>query len=63
MTEFFETRVENLEPREGKKSYTASMKKKHKKDYKKRKKYDSDSIVIASSNKLSVEPRPVKKYC
>ena len=48
MSEFFETRVDNLEPKEDKKKSSAATKKSHKKDTKK-KREDSDSSVVESS--------------
>ena len=50
MTDFFETREENLEPRDDrKKPSTESKKKKEKKSLKKRKREESNSIVKESS--------------
>ena len=64
MTDFSETRVENLEPKENKETSSAAAKKlKDKKSIKKRKQEDSDSSVIESSKDSSVEHRPVNKYC
>ena len=48
MTDFFETRVENLEPKEEKKKSSTAAKK-IKKSNKKRKRDDSDSSVVESS--------------
>ena len=48
MTDFFETRVENLEPKEDKKKSSAAVKKSTKK-VKKRKREDYDSSVVESS--------------
>ena len=62
MAGFFETRVENLEPKEDKKkSSTAS--KKAKKSTKKNKREDSDSSVVESSKESAEARRPSKKYC
>ena len=62
MTDFFETRVENLQPKEGKKiSSTAA--KKAKKSTKKRKREDSDSSVVESSEESTEARRPNKKCC
>ena len=64
MTDFFETNVENLDPKEEKKkSSVAAKKSKHKKSTKKRKGVDFDSSVIESSKDSSVEHKPIKKYC
>ena len=55
MTDVFETRVENLEPKEDKKiSSAATKKKKDQKFLNKPKKFNSDSIVIESSEESSV---------
>ena len=48
MTNLFETRVENLEPKEDRKKSSAASKK-SKKAHKKRKREDSDSSVIEFS--------------
>ena len=42
MTDFFETRVENLEPKEEKKKSSAAAKKTNRKSFKKCKQEDSD---------------------
>ena len=64
MSDFFETRVVNLEPKGGKKKSSADTKKfKDKKSTKKRKREDSNSSVVESSEGSSKEHRPVKKYC
>ena len=50
MTDFFETRAENLKPKEDKKKCSATAKKpKNKKSTKKKKLVDSDSSVVKSS--------------
>ena len=59
MTDFFETRVKNLEPKEDKKKSSAAAKK-TKRSNKKRKREDSDSSVIKSSNE-STEARGLRK--
>ena len=60
-TDFFETRVENLEPKgEKKKSSTVTKKLKDKKSTKKRELEDSDSIVVKSSEDSSVDHKCVK---
>ena len=62
MTDFFEPRVENLEPKEDKKKSSAAAKKSFKK-IKKRKQQESDSSVV-ESRKESTEARwTSKKYC
>ena len=64
MTGFFETKAENLEPKEDKKKSSKVAKKlKDKNSSQKRKREDSDSSVAESSEKSSVEHRLVKKYC
>ena len=63
MTDFFETRVENSEPKgEKRKSSATAKKSKDKKSNKKRKRADSDSSVVDSSEELSVERQPNRKY-
>ena len=62
-TDFFETRVENLEPKEEKKKSSAATKKTNKKNLKKRKKENSSSNVVESIEESSVERQPNKKYC
>ena len=59
MSDFFETRVENLEPKEEKKKYSAAAKR-SKKNSKKRKREDSYSGVVESSEESTVERR---LYC
>ena len=49
MTDFFETRVENLEPREDRKKSSVASKK-TKRSIKKRKREYSDSSVVESSD-------------
>ena len=61
MTNFFETRVEKLEPKEDRKKSSVASKK-SKKSIKKRKRDDSNPSVVESS-KISTEARrPIKKY-
>ena len=55
MTNFFETRVENLEPKEEKKSSAAAKKSKENSYLEKRKKDDSGSSDVESSKDSSVE--------
>ena len=62
MTDFFETRVENLETKEEKRKSSAAAKKSNKKSAKKRKQEDSDSSVVESSEDFSIERLPNKKY-
>ena len=62
MTDFFETRVENLEPKEEKKRSSAAAEK-SKTSRKKRKRDDSDSSVVESSEEDTQARRPIKKYC
>ena len=63
MTDFFETRVENLEPKEDKKKSTVFAKKTNKKSLKKHKWKDSDFSVVESSEESSVERRLDNKHC
>ena len=62
MTNFCETRVVNLEPKQEKKNASAAAKKFFKK-IKKRKRQDSDSSVIESSEGSTENRSPSKKYC
>ena len=62
MSDFFETRVENLEPREDRKK-SSSASKKPRKALKKRKREDSDSSVVESSKESTEARRPIRKYC
>ena len=62
MTDFFGTRVENLEHKEDKKKSSAATKK-SKKFLKKRKREDSDSSVVESSEESTKASRPTRKYC
>ena len=59
MTDFFETGVENLEPKEEKKKSSAAAKKSNKKSATKRKREDSDSSVIESSGESTVKHQEV----
>ena len=61
MTDIFETRVENLEPKEDKKKSSAAAKKSNK-STKKRKREDSDSSAVESSEESTEPRRPNKKY-
>ena len=56
MTDFFETREENLEPKEEKKKFSAAAKKSLEK-IKKRKREDSDSSVVKSLKKIKKRKR------
>ena len=61
MRDFFETRIENLEPTEDKKNASmASKTNKDRKSSKKRKRNDSYLSAIESSEELSVEHKPAK---
>ena len=61
MSDFFQTRVENLKPREKKKKSSVAAKKcKDKKFSKKRKREDSYSSAVESSKDYSVSHKPVK---
>ena len=60
---FFETRVVNLEPKEEKNKSSAGTKKSNKKSLKKKKQEDSDSCVVESSEESTEACRPSKKYC
>ena len=62
MSDFFETRVENLEPREEMEKSSAASKK-SKKILKKRKREDSNSSVVESSKESTEARHPSKKYC
>ena len=63
-TDFFETRVESVEPKGKKEKYSAIAKRvKDEKSTKKRKQEDSNSRVVGSSKDSSVEYRKIKKYC
>ena len=62
MTDFFETRVENLELNKDRKKSSAAAKK-YLKKAKKRKKEDSDSSVLKSSKESTKARRPNRKYC
>ena len=59
MTDFFETRVEILEPKEAKKkSFTAVKESKDKKSIRKQKQADSNTSVVGSSEEFSVKHQP-----
>ena len=60
MTDFFETRVDNLEPKEEKKKASAVAKKTNKK-IKKRTREDSNASVVESSEESTESRRPGKK--
>ena len=62
MTDFFETRVENLEPKKDKKKSSAAAKKSLKKA-KRRKREDSDSSVVESSEESAEAHHPIRIYC
>ena len=64
MTAFFETRIENLEPKDEKKEFSVAAKKSHKnihKKIKKRKREESDSSVIETNDESTEARRPSKK--
>ena len=64
MSDYFETRVENLEPKEEKKKSLAAVEKpKDEKFTKKRKRVDSNFNVVESRKEYSVEHKTTKKYC
>ena len=62
MSEFFESRVKNLEPKEDKKKSSATSRKTLEK-IKKRHREDSDSSVVESSEESTKALHPSKKYC
>ena len=62
MTGLFETRVENLEPKENRKKFFVASKK-SRKALKIRKREDSDSSVVESSEEGNKAHRPTRKYC
>ena len=62
MTDFFETRVVNLEPNEDRKKSSVTSKK-SKRSLKKRKWEDSDSSVVECSEESTKAHRPIRKYC
>ena len=62
MTDFFETRVENLEPKKDRKKSSVAYKK-SKKSNKKRKREDSDSSVVECSKESTEARHPIRKYC
>ena len=62
MADFFETRVEKLEPKEDKKS-SAAAKKTKKATKRKRKGKDSDSSVVEFREESTETRCPSKKYC
>ena len=63
MSDFFESRVKNLDSKEEKKKSSPATKRSHKKSAKICTLEDSDSSVVESSEKSSVEHRPNRKYC
>ena len=63
MSDFFETRVENLELKEKKKKSSVAAKTTNKKSLKKRKREDPDSSIIESSEESTIEHQPNMKYC
>ena len=60
MTDIFETKVDNLEPKKDKKKSSAAAKKSLKKA-KKRKRQDSNSSVVESSEERTEASRPSQK--
>ena len=62
MSDFFETRVENLDAKERKKKSSVAAKK-SKKSHNKRKREDSNSIVVESSEESTKACRLSRKYC
>ena len=62
MTDFFETRVENMEPKEHRKLSSAASKK-PRKALKKRKREYSDSSVVESIEESTEARHPTRKYC
>ena len=60
MSDFFATRVDNLEPKEEKKKCSAAANKSHKK-IKKWKREDSDSSIVESNEESTEARRPNKK--
>ena len=62
MTDFIETRVENLEPKEDMKKFSVASKK-AKKTLKKRIREASDSSVVESSDESTKARHPTRKYC
>ena len=63
MSDFLETRVENLETKKEKKKSPAAAKKINKKSAKKYKGEDSNSSVVESSVESPLERRSNRKYC
>ena len=64
MTDFFETRVENLEPKEEKKKSSAAAKKSKDMEFTmKWERADSNSGAVESSKVSYVKHKPVKNYC
>ena len=61
MTNFFKTRVENLEPKEDKKKSSAAAKKNSKKNYKKWKMEYCGYSVVDSSEEYNADCHPNKK--
>ena len=62
MTDFFETRVENMESKEDKKKSSADAKKSNKKNLKKRKQKESDASIVESSEEFTVERCTYSNY-
>ena len=62
MTDFFETRVENIEPKEEKKKKIFSSCQEIQKEKQKQKQTKRPSNVVESSEEYSVVPWPNKKY-
>ena len=61
ITDFFGTRVDNLDPKEDNKNSSVATKK-IKKSYKKRKREDSDYSVVESREEWTEARRPIRKY-
>ena len=62
MSDFFETRIENLEPREDRKKALVTSKK-SKKSHKQGKRENSDFSVVESSEESTEARLPTRKYC
>ena len=62
MTNFYETRVAKLEPKEDRRKSSATSKKTNK-AHTKRKREDSDSSVVEPSEESTEARRPTRKYC
>ena len=62
MTDFFETRVENLVSKKDKKKSLVASKKSHK-NIMKRDREDTNFSVVESSKESTEARRPIKTYC